>query len=54
MADTQKLKDMLDNIVDGNTADAQIDFHEFLRGKMQDHLGTGADDADDELADTGE
>jgi len=51
MADTSKLRDMLDNIVDGNAEDAQIDFHEYLRGKMQDHLGTGTSDDLDELDD---
>lgn len=40
MADTTKLKDMLDNIVDGNDTEAKIDFHSYLQGKMREQLGT--------------
>lgn len=36
MADTEKLRDMLDNIIDKKPEQAQVDFHSYLQAKMQD------------------
>lgn len=36
MADKEKLKDMLDAIIDNNTEKAEVDFHSYLQGKMKD------------------
>jgi len=50
MTDTTKLDSMLDNLIDKNEEQAQVDFHEYLRGKMADILGgqQAADDSDKE------
>jgi len=34
MANTEKLKDMLDNLVNGKPEIAQVAFHDYLRGKF--------------------
>lgn len=39
MADTEKLKSMLDNIVNDNPAAAEVNFHEYAREKMLELLG---------------
>ena len=36
MADTDKLKNMLDNLIKDKPEQAQVDFHDYLQGKMQD------------------
>lgn len=50
MADTERLRAMLDNIIDDKGEEAQVDFHAYLQDKMQEVLGgevpeTPADDA---------
>ncbi len=40
MADTERLRAMLDNIIDDNGEEAQVDFHAYLQDKMQDILGS--------------
>ena len=50
MADTNKLKDVVDNIIDDNTTAAEVDFHEYARQKMMELLGrtpTEAQSTDD-------
>lgn len=39
MADKEKLRDMLDNLIDDKGEQAQVDFHDFLGGKMKEVLG---------------
>ena len=39
MADTERLRAMLDNIIDDKGEEAQVDFHAYLQDKMQDVLG---------------
>lgn len=34
MSNTEKLKDMLDKLVNGKPEKAQVDFHDYLRGKL--------------------
>jgi len=38
MADKEKLRDMLDAIIDDNTEKAEVDLHEYLGGKMRDAI----------------
>jgi hypothetical protein len=38
MSDTEKLKDMLDNLIDQRSEQAQVNFHEYLQGKMSEIL----------------
>ena len=48
MADTDKLNDMVDNLIDKKPEQAQVDFHEYLQTKMQEIVGRqgGNDNAD--------
>ena len=39
MADTEKLKDMLDNLINGKPEQAQVVFHDYLKGKLNGALG---------------
>lgn len=39
MSETEKLKDMLDKLVNGKPEMAQVDFHEYLRAKLHGVLG---------------
>lgn len=39
MADTDKIRDMLDNLINSKPEQAQVDFHDYLQGKMQDVVG---------------
>lgn len=39
MADTEKLRAMLDNIIDDKGEQAQIEFHSYLQDKMQEVMG---------------
>ncbi len=39
MPNTEKLKDMLDKLVNGKPEMAQVDFHNYLRGKLHGVLG---------------
>jgi len=50
MADKEKLRDMLDSIIDDNSEKAEVDFHEYLGGKMRDAINpevAAVDDDDD-------
>jgi len=38
MADNDKLRDMLDALIDDNSEKAQVDFHSYLSDKMKDTL----------------
>lgn len=38
MPETEKLKDMLDKLVNGKPEMAQVDFHDYLRGKLHGAL----------------
>ncbi len=38
MADKQKLRDMLDSLIDSNSDQAQVDFHGYLEDKMKEVL----------------
>lgn len=39
MADIQKLKDMLDNLINGKPEQAQVVFHDYLKTRVNDKLG---------------
>jgi len=58
MADKQKLKDMLDAIIDGNNEQAQTDFHAYVTAKTKEVLHgeeqeePSDDDVVDELEDS--
>jgi hypothetical protein len=41
MSDKDKLQNMLDNLINQKPEQAQVDFHDYLQGKMQDVMGTG-------------
>lgn len=45
MSDKEKLDQMLNNLIDDNNEQAQVDFHQYLRGKMQTSLGVVNPDA---------
>ncbi len=38
MADKDKLRDMLDAIIDDNNEKAQVDFHSYVTDKVRDQL----------------
>jgi hypothetical protein len=38
MADNDKLRDMLDALIDDNSEKAQVDFHSYLSDKMKETL----------------
>lgn len=42
MSDKEQLRNMLDNIINDKAEDAQVNFHSYLQGKMQEVLGTAA------------
>ncbi len=39
MADKSKLNDMVDKLIDQRPEDAQIDFHDYIKSKMEDVMG---------------
>ncbi len=43
MADKQKLRDMLDSLIDQNSEQAQVDFHTYLEDKMREVLNGGTE-----------
>lgn len=45
MADTDKLSDVLDNLIDNNSEQAQVNFHDYLQGKMQEIIQQDSPDA---------
>lgn len=48
MAETDKLRNMLDNLINDKSDQAQVDFHDYLQGKMQEVVkGTPEKPADD-------
>ena len=47
MADKDKLRDMLDSIIDDNSDKAQVDFHSYVTDKMKDTLHPEESDGDD-------
>ena len=48
MADLDKLRDMLDAVIDDNGDKAEVDFHEYLGGKMRDAINPGSGEEEDE------
>lgn len=38
MADKDKLRDMLDALIDDNSEKAQVDFHAYVTNKMKDAI----------------
>lgn len=55
MADTAKLRDMLQDIINDRPEQAQINLHDYLVDKMRDIAGTSHQDTTDfeEVDDTG-
>jgi len=48
MADKEKLRDMLDALIDDNSDKAQVDFHSYLSDKMKEVIHPDvADDGKD-------
>ena len=39
MADTDKIRNMLDNLINDKAEQAQVDFHDYLQGKMKEVTG---------------
>lgn len=48
MSDNEQLDKMLDNIMDDKDEQAEINFHDYLQGKMQEVLHGVIPDAQDE------
>ena len=48
MDEKEKLRSMLDNLINDNGEEAELDFHSYLQGKMQDELGMVAKEPEDE------
>jgi hypothetical protein len=40
MTNIQKLKDMLDNLINGKSEQAQVVFHDYLKSKMNGVVGS--------------
>lgn len=51
MADKDKLRDMLDSIIDDNDEKAQVDFHSYVTDKMKDTINVNRDDDDEVVED---
>ena len=49
MADKEKLKNMLDNIINDKSEQAQVDFHDYLGDKMKDTLGVSSPETDEDV-----
>jgi Cdc6-like AAA superfamily ATPase len=46
MSNLDKLKDMLDNIINGKPEQAEVVFHDYLSQKMKERIGNvGTDDS---------
>ena len=54
MADKEKLRAMLDNIIDDKGEQAQVEFHAYLQDKMQDILGKTVEAPNDDAQETDE
>ena len=52
MSNKDKIRSMLDNIVGDKGEQAQVDFHDYLQGKMKEVLGVELPAADETDADT--
>lgn len=48
MADKEKLRDMLDNLIDDKSEQAQVDFHDYLGDKMKEVLDDDTDTNNEE------
>ena len=51
MADKDKLRDMLDSIIDDNDEKAQVDFHSYVTDKMKDTLDLNPEEEEAEETD---
>ncbi len=40
MTNTEKLKDMLDNLINGKSEQAQVVFHDYLKSKLNGVVGS--------------
>ena len=49
MADKEKLRNMLDNLIDDKSEQAQVDFHDYLGDKMKDTLGVTPPETDTDV-----
>lgn len=49
MADKDKLRNMLDNLINDKGEQAQVDFHDYLGDKMKDTLGVVSPEADKDV-----
>ncbi len=47
MADTEELGKMLDNLIDNKGEQAEVHFHDYLQGKMQEVIHGDVDIPDD-------
>jgi len=47
MADTEELGKMLDNLIDNKGEQAEVHFHDYLQGKMQEVIQGNTDITDD-------
>lgn len=47
MADTEMLNKMLDDLINNKPTQAQVDFHEYLQGKMQEVVKGDRSPSDD-------
>ena len=45
MADTEQLRQMVDNIVADKPEQAQVNFHEYMRDKVREQLGLSTADS---------
>lgn len=48
MADTSKLTDMLDNLINNKSDQAQVDFHGYLEQKMKEVITPRSFNVDDD------
>ncbi len=48
MADKDKLRNMLDNIIGDNSEQAQVDFHDYLSAKMREVINPESAEVDTE------
>ena len=48
MPNTEKLKDMLDNLVNGKPEMAQVAFHDYLKGKLHGAIGGATEETSTE------
>jgi len=51
MSEKEQLDKMLDNIIKDKGEQAEVHFHDYLQGKMQDVLYGAADEADEAKTD---